>query len=170
MSFRVAGICNAYESGYGHHDRDLPNPYSTGSDEYHAYAYGKEVGAERAAAGARDQPAPRDDPEALRAEVDRLTALLNSPELVEFRDAVVREAAHQRERWPEGHDRDKTPEEWLWLVAYLATKATQAKRYGDDEKYRHHIVTTAAACANWHASLPPPDPVHAPPHDQQEPA
>lgn len=48
LNFRVAGVCNAYESGFGHHDRDLPNPYSEGSDEYLAYAYGKEVGAERA--------------------------------------------------------------------------------------------------------------------------
>lgn len=93
----------------------------------------------------------------LASEVRRLLALceahveaLNTPEILDFREAVVREAAHQRERWGPGHDAKKTPEDWLWVVAYLATKATQAARYGDREKYLHHIVTTAAVCANWH--------------------
>lgn len=78
-------------------------------------------------------------------------AKLNAPELVSFRDAVVLEAAHQRERWGTDHDGGKTVEDWLWLVAYLATKASQANRYGDREKYIHHIITCGAACANWHA-------------------
>ena len=78
-------------------------------------------------------------------------AKLNAPELHSFRDAVVLEAAHQRERWGTDHDGGKQPEDWLWLVAYLATKAGQAHRYGDREKYLHHIVTCGAACANWHA-------------------
>lgn len=50
QKWRVAAICNAYESGFGHHDRNLPNPYRAESDESLAYAYGKEIGAERAAA------------------------------------------------------------------------------------------------------------------------
>lgn len=79
-------------------------------------------------------------------------AKLSAPELHSFRDAIVLEAAHQRERWGAEHDEGKGPEDWMWLVAYLSTKATQANRYGDGEKYLHHIVTCAAACANWHAS------------------
>lgn len=79
-------------------------------------------------------------------------AKLNAPELHSFRDAVVLEAAHQRERWGSDHDAGKTPEDWMWVVAYLSTKATQAHRYGDREKYLHHIITCAAACANWHAA------------------
>lgn len=78
-------------------------------------------------------------------------AKLNAPELHSFRDAVVLEAAHQRERWGSDHDAGKTFEDWLWLVAYLSTKASQANRYGDREKALHHIITCAAACANWHA-------------------
>lgn len=76
---------------------------------------------------------------------------LNAPELHNFRDAVVLEAAHQRERWGNEHDAGKTDEDWLWLVAYLSTKAAQANRYGDREKRLHHIITCGAACANWHA-------------------
>lgn len=90
--------------------------------------------------------------EAAEAEASRLRALLNSPELHDFSAAVAREAAHQRERWGTEHDDGKTPEDWLWLVAFLSTKATQASRYGDAEKYLHHIVTAAAALANWHAN------------------
>lgn len=87
----------------------------------------------------------------LKADLEAAQAKLNTPELHSFRDAVVLEAAHQRERWGTDHDAGKTTEDWLWLVAYLATKATQAHRYGDHEKYLHHIITCAAACANWHA-------------------
>lgn len=89
---------------------------------------------------------------AVSAERDELKAKLNAPELHDFAQAVVLEAAHQRERWGNEHDEGKTAEDWMWLVAYLSTKATQAARYGDAEKYLHHIITCAAACNNWHAS------------------
>lgn len=59
-----------------------------------------------------------DEVAALRAENLRLTALLNTPETRDFAEGVIREAAHQRERWGEGHDTDKEPEEWFWLVGY----------------------------------------------------
>ena len=85
------------------------------------------------------------------AELERMDALLNAPEIHEFTEAVTREAAHQRGRWGTEHDDGKTASDWLWLVAFLATKATQAERYGDREKYLHHIITAAAACCNWHA-------------------
>lgn len=90
--------------------------------------------------------------ESLLAEVTRLDARLNSPEIHDFADAIVREAAHQREQWGTEHDEGKSPSDWLWLVAYLATKATQAERYDDQEKYLHHIIAAAAACCNWHAA------------------
>lgn len=87
----------------------------------------------------------------VRARNRELEAKLNAPELIDFREAIVLEAAHQRERWGTEHDEGKTAEDWMWLVAFLSTKATQANRYGDAEKYLHHIITCAAACANWHA-------------------
>lgn len=78
--------------------------------------------------------------------------LINTPELNSFIDAIRMEALHQRERWSSEHDEGKAPEDWLWLVGYLATKATQAERYGDHQKYLHHIVTCAASCLNWHSN------------------
>lgn len=79
--------------------------------------------------------------------------LLNTPELHEFARAAVLEALHQRQRWGSEHDAGKTSEDWLWLVGYLCTKATQAQRYGDTAKALHHTITAAAALANWHAAL-----------------
>ncbi|MEW5709786.1 MAG: hypothetical protein AB1830_12920 [Pseudomonadota bacterium] len=87
---------------------------------------------------------------AIKAVLESLEAI-NRPELDDFMAAVVNEARHQRARWGAEHDAGKSPEDWLWLVAYLATKAAQAHRYGDRGKYLHHIITTAAACLNWHA-------------------
>ncbi|MCQ4438569.1 hypothetical protein NO135_26530, partial [Clostridioides difficile] len=52
------------------------------------------------------------------------------------------------------HDEGKSPADWFWLVGYLAGKALHAHAAGNAEKTEHHIITTAAACANWHqASL-----------------
>lgn len=90
--------------------------------------------------------------EAANTEIARLKALINTPLTDDFMQAVRVEAAHQRERWGSEHDEGKTPEDWLWLVAYLSTKATQANRYEDAGKYLHHIITCAAACLNWHAN------------------
>jgi hypothetical protein len=89
----------------------------------------------------------------LEAEVARLTALLNTPELEDFAKGVVSEAQHQRARWGSEHDAGKTASDWYWLVAYLATKAHQAIVYGDSAKALHHLITTAAALANWHAHI-----------------
>lgn len=81
----------------------------------------------------------------------RLQDVINAPEIHDFTRAITIEAAHQRVRWTAEHDAGKSPGDWLWLVAYLCTKADQANRYGDREKYLHHIITAAAACSNWHA-------------------
>lgn len=86
----------------------------------------------------------------LQRENGRLSALLNTPELHDFSKAVVLEAAHQRERWPEGHDANKSPEDWFWLIGYLAGKALRPDQ--PIEKRLHRIITIAAAAANWHAA------------------
>ncbi len=88
-----------------------------------------------------------------RAEVIRLKALLNAPELVDFAGGVVREAAHQRERWGAKQDAGKEPADWFWLIGYLAQKAMMAQIAGDLDKAKHHCISTAAALANWHAAL-----------------
>lgn len=80
-----------------------------------------------------------------RGEVARLTALINTPHVEDFLEAVRLEAAHQRERWDAEHDDGKADTDWFWLIGYLAGKAVSKP-----EKQLHHIITTAAACLNWH--------------------
>jgi hypothetical protein len=75
---------------------------------------------------------------------------INHPELNDFARAIVLEAQHQRDRWGPLHDRNKKADDWLWVVANLTTKAAQAARYGDMDKYKHHIITACAVLANWH--------------------
>ena len=89
----------------------------------------------------------------LQAEVNRLQILLNSPEVNDFIAGVKTEAAHQRERWGGEQDLGKTPEDWFWLIGYLAGKALSAIKRGDQDKALHHAVTCAAALANWHAAI-----------------
>lgn len=87
------------------------------------------------------------------AEVQRLTTLINTPEILDFVKAVQIEAVHQRERWGTEADEGKTAADWFWLLGYLAGKAIASDKAGDQKKMLHHIITTAAACANWHAQV-----------------
>jgi hypothetical protein len=90
---------------------------------------------------------------AVAAEVERLKALLNTPEVEDFVKGAALEAGHQRQRWPSDHDVGKTPFDWFWLVGYLAQKAAAAAVSGDVEKAKHHTISTAAVLANWHLAL-----------------
>lgn len=90
---------------------------------------------------------------ALVAEVERLRGLLNAPELHDFARAVTLEAAHQRERFGARHDAGKEPEDWFWLLGYLAGKALASAKAADRDKAMHHCISSAAALANWHAAL-----------------
>lgn len=115
------------------------------------------------------------------AELHRMDALLNSPELIDFPKGVQLEAAHQRERFDAGHDAGKTPEDWFWLIGYLSGRALAHHKEAERlqgvhaeamrdahpdaevrimeqvkhhrEKAVHHTITAAAACANWHAAV-----------------
>ncbi|WP_230680954.1 hypothetical protein [Paracidovorax cattleyae] len=89
----------------------------------------------------------------LRAELARLNAIINTPQADDFLRAVSTEAEHQRQRWPSEHDAGKTPADWFWLVGHLAGKALHAHAAGNAEKAEHHIITTAAALANWHLAV-----------------
>jgi hypothetical protein len=88
-----------------------------------------------------------------RERAGRAEKLLNTPELHDFARGVVLEAAHQIHRWGVEDRRDKTPTDYFWLVGYLAGKALRAAIAGDTDKALHHCISTAAALANWHASL-----------------
>jgi hypothetical protein len=83
-----------------------------------------------------------------RGRVVELERLINNPHTDDFLEAVRLEAAHQQERWGAEHDVGKADVDWFWLIGYLAGKAVNKP-----EKRLHHIITTAAACMNWHAHL-----------------
>lgn len=70
---------------------------------------------------------------------------IDTPMTTEFLTAVALEAAHQRGRWGQAHDKEKTPADWFWLVGFLAGKALHDVR----GKRAHHIVATGAALLNW---------------------
>lgn len=89
----------------------------------------------------------------LQAEVERLSGLLNAPELHDFAAGVTLEAGHQRERWGADHDAGKAPLDWFWLIGFLAQKAAMSAIAGDRDKAMHHCISTSAALANWHAAL-----------------
>lgn len=84
-------------------------------------------------------------------EQDRIDAAkyraLHTPEIHDFLKAVEREALYQREKWGADHDDGKTDTDYFWLLGYLAGKAVSKP-----EKQLHHIITTAAACLNWHGA------------------
>lgn len=82
-----------------------------------------------------------------------LEAMVNNPHTDEFLPAVKLEAAHQRDRWGEAHDRGKSAENWFWLVGYLAGKCLRAVITGDREKALHHTISSGAALANWYEAI-----------------
>jgi hypothetical protein len=87
--------------------------------------------------------------DAARAEVSRLTLLINTPRTDEFFEAVRIESAHQIERWGVEHDAGKRSEDWVTLMIYLLGKAARAHFDGDQPKLEHHVVTSAAVALNW---------------------
>lgn len=119
--------------------------------------------------------------EAASAEAERLTELINTPELVDFPKAVHLEAVHQEERWGTTDREGKTPYDWFWLVGHLASRALEHHKEADRlerelaerfsmpgggrmvailpsiahhrEKAVHHCITAAAALSHWHASM-----------------
>lgn len=88
-----------------------------------------------------------------RMEHDLLKELLSRPEIDEFYEGIMLEAAHQRNRWGDAHDRSKSAENWYWLVGYLAGKACRAAIEGDHAKARHHTISAAAALFQWHKAI-----------------
>lgn len=91
--------------------------------------------------------------ESEREERVRLERMINNPHIDDFIEAIRLESVHQRERWGNDHDAGKDAPDWYWLIGYLSGKAVQAWKSDDIDKYKHHIITTAAACMNWHANI-----------------
>lgn len=122
-----------------------------------------------------------DELQAYKAEAIRLTAIVNTPELIDFPKAVMLEAQHQEARWGTEDRESKSPADWFRLVTHLSTRALEhhkeaerlAATTSDEdvawdqmaldallkqqrhhrEKAVHHTITTAAALAHWHASI-----------------
>ncbi|KPV20824.1 hypothetical protein APR51_16015 [Variovorax paradoxus] len=89
----------------------------------------------------------------MTAEVKRLRALINNPHTEEFLSAVQYEAAHQRYRFGEAGNRQKSAENWFWLIGRLVGKCLRAVITGDREKALHHTISSAAALANWFEAI-----------------
>jgi hypothetical protein len=90
----------------------------------------------------------------LASEVERLRALLNTPEVSDFAKGVVLEAAHQREKWDDETKRDF---DWAAVAHWLLAKALINPPQNDGtvgEKARlHRLVALGALVANWHAAV-----------------
>jgi hypothetical protein len=90
---------------------------------------------------------------AAEAKAARLTAILNTPHIDHFAEAVAAEAKHQRFRWGDENDAAKTAWDWFWCLGFLGGKAAHAALAGDLDKARHHTITAAAMLANWHRHI-----------------
>ena len=87
---------------------------------------------------------------AVADELQRLNDILNTPMLAEFAASAVAEAKHQRYRWGDEGDAQKTAWDWFWTLGFLGSKAAHAALARDWHKAKHHTVTAAALLANWH--------------------
>jgi hypothetical protein len=94
-----------------------------------------------------------EDSRKLQAEVEHLRMLIGRPYVGAWTDEILIEAAHQRDRWGNKHDHGKMPEDWFWLIGYLAGKALASHKAGDAAKAHHHTVSTAAVLAHWAAAI-----------------
>lgn len=89
----------------------------------------------------------------LKADKSRMEALLNTPHTADWFEGVKLEAGHQIQRWGSDHDAGKGPADWFWLIGYLAQKAMTSQMAGNEEKARHHTISTGAALLNWFRAI-----------------
>lgn len=82
-----------------------------------------------------------------------LDALINTPHTDEWFAAVRLEAAHQIQRWGTDHDAGKQPADWFWLLGYLGQKAMAAQMAGDEQKAKHHTISSGAMLLNWFRAM-----------------
>jgi hypothetical protein len=90
---------------------------------------------------------------AKNARLLELEGRINTPHTDDWFDAVRLEAAHQVERFGTQHDAGKNPQDWFWLLGYLGGKALASAIVGDDEKAKHHTISSGAALLNWFRQL-----------------
>lgn len=93
------------------------------------------------------------DRDKLQAEIDRLHGLIHTPHTADFMTAVPLEAAFQIDHWGVEHDAGKEPQDYFWLLGYLAGKAMRHAIDGNTEKALHHTVSSAAVLLNWYRRM-----------------
>ena len=89
----------------------------------------------------------------IRDRLAHLEALINTPELINFVQGAVSEAAHQRNRWGSAHDANKQMGDWVAVFVHLLAKFVNSNWNHDIDKSLHHLITVAAVAANAHAQL-----------------
>jgi hypothetical protein len=62
------------------------------------------------------------------------------------------------------HNEAKQPEDFFWLIGYLAGKLLRSALTGDTKKALHHTISVAAVCLNWHRRLQGDDDTFQPGH------
>lgn len=82
-----------------------------------------------------------------------LDSLINSPEINNFLEGVKIEQAHQTEKWGAENEESKWPAHYALVLDKLKGKMAVAIFDGDVEKYKHHLITTAAVCYNIHRQI-----------------
>lgn len=87
--------------------------------------------------------------ERMSAEIARLRALIDQPELEAFWDGAKRAAA----KADLAADRIMTGDAWLHRIAVRALLAYRSVVLDEIDAALHHSVETAAAIARWHRSL-----------------
>lgn len=108
------------------------------------------------------------DRDNLAGEIQRLHDLIHTPHTDEFMTAVPLEAAFQIDHWGVEHDAGKKPEDFFWLIGYLAGKALRAVvKDNDVKKAKHHTISTAAVCLNWFRRISGEDQSFQPGTDQK---
>lgn len=124
----------------------MPDPHGCFDCQGTGWDGGAPVEAREAAASLTRQT---EKVEELERRVAEYEALIGSPHVDEWFEAVRIEAAHQVDRWGSAQDAGKTPLDWFWLIGFLAQKAVHASQSGDAFKAKHHTISTGAALLNW---------------------
>lgn len=92
----------------------------------------------------------------IKEKLDRLEyleGLINNPEIENFLEGVRIEAAHQTERWGAEDEAKKSPAYYSLVFGKLLGKQSMAAFDLKADKYKHHLVTMAAACFNTHRQV-----------------
>lgn len=81
---------------------------------------------------------------------------INSPEIEDFILGFKTEAAHQTERRGKEDEEHKPPHHYILVYNKLLGKLAVSIFDGDQEKFKHHLITLAAAGFNCHRQIQKP--------------